>query len=384
MTTNAKKLKIGLVLDDGLDSLDGVQQYILAIGGWLSSQGHDVKYIVGETHRQDIANVISVSRNIKVKFNGNVGTMPLPTSKNKLRKLLDSENFDVLHVQMPYSPFMSSKLINLAYKNTAIIGSFHIAPNSKTVYYSNKLLGLWLRSSLKKFDQFLCVSEAAREFAKNTFGINCAISPNVVDYDLFNSAKPITKYQSKDRKTILFLGRLVPRKGCQILLDAINLLNKDSKMPAFKLIICGKGFLESSLKNFVSTNNLDDVVEFVGFVSEEDKPSYYASADISVFPSSGGESFGIVLIEAMASGKSAILAGDNAGYRSVLGSKPEMLFNPLDSVALADNLKKLLTNNSIRENFADWGENYVKTFDIKKVGPEILDIYQNTLLKKHK
>ena len=176
----------------------------------------------------------------------------------------------------------------------------------------------------------------------------------------------------------------MPRKGCQILLDAISLLNKDSKVPAFKLVICGKGFLESSLKNFVNTNILEDVVEFVGFVSEEDKPSYYASADISVFPSSGGESFGIVLIEAMACGKAAILAGDNAGYRSVLGSKPEMLFDPLDSVALANALKELLTDDSERENSANWGKNYVKTFDIKKVGPEILDIYQTTLLKKHK
>src|SRR5580700_1206956 len=93
------KLKVALVLDEGLDNPDGVQQYILSVGGWLTSEGHDVHYLVGQTARRDIPNLRSLSRNIHVRSNGNNMTIPLPTSRRKLKKLLRDEQFDVLHVQ---------------------------------------------------------------------------------------------------------------------------------------------------------------------------------------------------------------------------------------------------------------------------------------------
>ena len=375
---NDKKLKIAYVLDDGLDVPNGVQQYILSVGEWMQGHGHEVHYIVGETKRRDIKNIHSMSRNIKIKFNGNIGTMPLPVKKVRLRKLLKEENFDILHIQMPYSPFFAHKLIKLAPLETSVVGTFHIAPNNNIVSIANFGLGLWLRSSLNKFDKFLSVSPAAQSFAKKTFKIDSEVSPNVIDYELFNSANKYSDYDD-GKLNILFLGRLVPRKGCLQLLKAVNKI-KDLDS-SFRLIVCGSGPLQNQLNDYVKLNNLSEIVEFKGFVAEKDKLRYYKSADIAVFPSSGGESFGIVLIEAMSSGNTAILAGNNSGYRAVLHDKPDILFDPKNVDELADKLRNMIVNEKYRKAVADWGNTYVKNFDINKVGNELLDIYESSLHK---
>ena len=379
---SAKPLKIGMVMDEGLDKPDGVQQYILAVGEWLRMQGHDVHYLVGQTSRTDITNLHSMSRNMTVRFNGNQNTMPLPTSRKKLKAFLDAEQFDVLHVQVPYSPFMGHRLIQAAHTETAVIGTFHVAPNGGLMTAGTAALGVWLRRSLKRFDKMLSVSPAALDFAKQTFKVDSIISPNVIEYPRFHIAKPFPKY-TDDTITILFVGRLVPRKGCMVLLQAVALLATRKDTPKFRVIICGKGHLEAQLRQYVADNGLENIVEFTGFINEADKPRYYASADISVFPSSGGESFGIVLLEAMASGKAVVLAGDNPGYRSVLGDQPELLFEPRDAHALAKKIAEYATNTSQRKLMAQWGEQYTAGFDIDAVGQQLLSVYQQALHKRH-
>ncbi|HVX58096.1 MAG TPA: glycosyltransferase family 4 protein [Candidatus Saccharimonadales bacterium] len=384
MANTAAKLKIGFVLDDGLDQPDGVQQYILAVGDWLRAQGHEPHYLVGQTTRTDIPNVHSLSRNIRVRFNGNRGgTMPLPTSRRKLRRFLEAEQFDVLHVQVPYSPFMGHRLImNADRRHTAIIGTFHIAPSSWVVSSGNTLLGMWLHRSLRRFDRMLSVSAAAADFARDTFHIDSEISPNVIDYRRFHAAKPLEQYRD-GRLTILFLGRLVPRKGCLQLLKAVATLKNDpNNLPPFRLLLCGTGSLEAQLQRYITEHGLEDTVELVGFVQEVDKPSYYASADIAVFPSTGGESFGIVLLEAMASGHAAILAGDNPGYRSVLVSRPELLVNPHDIRALSIRLGQYLQDSALRRDVQEWGAAFTKAFDVEVVGQQLVGIYREALHKR--
>lgn len=376
-------LKIGLVLDDGLDKPDGVQQYMLSIGEWLVTQGHDVHYLVGQTLRRDIPNVHSLSRNIHVHSNGNSMTIPLPTSRKKLRRLLAREQFDVLHVQTPYSPFMGGRLVNLANERTAIVGSFHILPNSPFVSLGNRLLGLWCRKSLKRFDAMLSVSAAAAQFAQATFHIASDVLPNVIDYNRFAQATPLQEYDD-DVITILFLGRLVPRKGCQVLLKAVKQLNERKDVPRFRLVICGRGRLEKRLRRDVYSYGLDKVVEFIGFVPEAVKPRYYASADLTVFPSSGGESFGIVLLEAMASGQAAVLAGNNPGYASVMAPQPELLFNPYDVDQLSELISKFMTDTDSRRRMAEWGRKYSKEFSVNQVGPELVAVYNKALRKRRR
>jgi phosphatidylinositol alpha-mannosyltransferase len=377
-------LKIGFVLDGGLEKPDGVQQYILSLGNWFMAQGHRVRYLVAGPVPKAIKEGVSLSPSIKVVSNGNRLSMPLLSRKKTLANYLEAEQFDVLHVQTPYSPLMGERLIFLSNKRTAIIGTYHVVTNSWYLSIGNRLLGLWCRFSLKRFDRMFSVSKAAQAVAKRDFKIDSDILPNVINYDLFNKAKPFSKYDDS-RLTILFLGRLVPRKGCQLLLSAVNELVKQAvDLPKFKVVICGSGPLEKSLKSYVEHNDLDDIVEFVGFVSEEDKPRYYASADLAVFPSSGGESFGIVLIEAMASGKAAVLAADNIGYTSVMGSQPSLLFEVNSLSSLSDKLKEFLKDESLRKEKANWGRNYAKQFDVKVIGSKLIKVYKEILLNKSK
>jgi phosphatidylinositol alpha-mannosyltransferase len=382
MASPSKPLKIGLVLDSGLDKPDGVQQYVLALGEWFGNQGHEVHYLVGQTKRQDIPNVHSLSRSVKVRFNGNSGSIPLIAGRRKLRRFLAAEKFDVLHVQMPHHPLLAQRIVLAAGPRTAIIGTFHVAPYNRLVTSGNKVLGRWLRPSLRRFNQIVSVSPAAAAFARETFHIETEVLPNVIDYQRFHTAGSLAPYEDKSTLTILFLGRLVPRKGCQQLLQAIALMSTAKDLPKFRVVICGRGPLEAKLRQFVSRHRLKSLVAFAGFISEADKPRYYASADISVFPSSGGESFGIVLLEAMAGGRSTVLAGDNPGYRSVMAPQPDLLFDPKDARVLAEKLAYYLTHDPARQAMQAWAANYAKTFDVTVVGVKLLDMYQKALRKE--
>jgi phosphatidyl-myo-inositol alpha-mannosyltransferase len=379
--SDTPSLTVGLVLDTSLDPPDGVQQYVISIGEWLRSQGHAVHYLVGQTEQRQLPNIHSLSRNISVTFNGNRTTIPLFARHKDIRKVLKAYDFDVLHVQTPHHPLMAQRLIRAANPRTAVIGTFHIAAYNWRVTVGNWLLGWWLRPSLKRFDRMISVSTAAAAFAKQTFHIDSDVLPNVINYRRYHTAKPLPRYDDAV-PTILFLGRLVPRKGCRLLLEAVAQLANDDDVPAFRVVICGKGPQAAQLQQFVSSRDLDRLVEFTGFVNETDKPRYYASADISVFPSSGGESFGIVLLEAMAGGQAAVLAGDNPGYHSVLAPKQELLFDPHDAVGLAAQLKKCLTDQSRRTAAAAWGAEYSRQFDVNVVGQQLLDIYRQALRKR--
>lgn len=374
-------LTIGLVLDTSLDPPDGVQQYVIGVGEWLRSQGHDVHYLVGETRHRDLPNVHSLTRNISVVFNGNRTTIPLPARPKRLRAVLRKYDFDILHVQTPHSPFMAQPLIMRASSRTAVVGTFHIAAYSRLVTTGNWLLGWWLRPSLRRIDRMVSVSSAAAAFAKLTFHKDTQVLPNVFDYRLFHEAKPFERYND-DKLTILFFGRLVPRKGGRVLLEAFALLAKEKNMPPMRLVICGKGPDLPRLHKFANQHDLQDAVEFTGFVPEEDKPRFYASADITVFPSSGGESFGIVLLEAMASGRACVLAGDNPGYRSVIDARPELLFKPDDSQGLARILSKYIHDKAGREAAGDWGARHTKQFDKAVVGKKLLEIYEQALRER--
>ena len=378
---NETHLKVGLVLDDGLDKPDGVQQYMLTLGNWLAAEGHNVHYLVGQTSRKDIPNVHSLSRNMAVNANGNTMTIPLPTSRRKLRRLLREENFDVLHVQTPYSPFMGGRLIKLAGPKTAVIGTFHILPNSGLVSFGNRLLGLWCYRSLKRVDSMLSVSQAAARYARQSFYGDSDISPNVIEYDRFASATALPEYND-GVLTILFLGRLVPRKGCQLLLKALMQLVQRTDLPKFRLVICGSGPLEKQLRKDAQDYGLGGITTFAGFVAENVKPQYYASSDLTVFPSSGGESFGIVLLEAMASGKAAVLAGNNPGYASIMAPNPELLFDPKDADGLAKRIELFLQDSELRRQMADWGHDYAHQFDVNVIGPVVVDIYNKALRKR--
>lgn len=374
-------MKIGFVLDDSLDKSDGVQQYVLTLGHWFKSQGHEVHYLVGESRRTDVPHVHSLSRNVKARFNQNRMSTPLPASKTEIKSLLKTVDFDVLHVQLPYSPLLAGRVISAAPAKTAIVGTFHIIPFSRLEALATATLGVALRRSLKHFDTIYSVSEPARIFAKKAFRVPSEVLPNAVNVAHFKSAKPYKRYQD-GTITIVFLGRLVERKGCLHLLRAIELLHTQHRLDRVRVIICGKGPLLSELESYVKDHRLGHIVRFTGFVDEDVKAKYLASADIAVFPSTGGESFGIVLIEAMAAGAKVVLGGNNRGYRSVIGARPDQLVEPADTKKFAKSLLHYIASNRARSAAYAWQQEHIGHYDVRVVGESLLRKYQSIIEKK--
>ncbi len=373
-------MKIGFVLDDSLDKADGVQQYILTLSKWYALQGHEVHFLVGETKSATIAGgtVHSLSKNVKVRFNGNRMSMPLPTSKKRIKRCLAELQLDVIHVQMPFSPFMAARVIRAADRRTAVIATFHIAPYSRLVNVANRILALLVRSAVKRCDTIVSVSTAAAEFARQGYKIETAVIPNAVSearYKLAAQTTPATK-------KIVFLGRLVPRKGCQILLQAVAELKQSGQLDGWQVEVAGPGPLEAELKQYVAEHNLTHNVTFLGFLHEDDKPSFLAGASLAVFPSRGGESFGIVLIEAMASQNPVVLAGDNPGYHSVLRERPDQLFSPLNSQLLAEKMQTFMTDPIAAADARDWQAKAVLRYDVAQVGEQLLAVYEQSLQRR--
>lgn len=373
-------MKIGLVLDDGLDSVDGVQQYVLTLGSWLELQGHEVHYIVGQTKRTDIRNVHSLAKNIQVRFNKNRLAIPIYASKTKISKLLKQEQFDVLHVQMPYSPQYGGRIVSLAPESTVVVGTFHILPYGRLQSFSSRLLAVTYRKTMHKFTKVVSVSPAAQSFAKNVMSIESDVLPNAVNLTKFNKGVPLQEY-ADGKQNIVFLGRLVERKGCLELLKAVELLVKTKRFSNRRLILCGTGPLESSIKKYIAHSNLASYVDCVGRISEAQKPHYLASADLAIFPSKSGESFGIVLVEAIASGAGVVVGGDNPGYTYVLSGCKDVLINPRNIIDFSEKIDTLLNDEVRSRALGAKQKEDIKKFDVSVVGTQLVGIYDASIAK---
>ncbi len=362
-------MTIGLVLDDTLDKPDGVQQAVLAIGSELSSRGHEVHYIVSHTTRNDIPNVHSMGKSLNFKFNGNSVRTPLPVSAKKIKQLFVDVDFDVLHVQMPYSPFFASKVLKYAPSGVAKFGTFHILPYGFFARVGTRLLGVLLKGSIVSLDGCFAVSEPSLKFMKKSFKVSGTVLPNPVDYSFFSSFRR----KNTTTKNIVFVGRFDERKGVKELIEAYKLVDSGLRNTT-ALTMCGKGPLLEEMIKLSESYSLEIV--FPGFVSNEQKAQYLADADIAVFPSKAGESFGIVLTEAMSAGAGITIGGNNLGYASVLSDWPESLFDPVNSQEFANILENMLTNDELRSRIGTSQHKEVKKYDIKKIVSELELIYK--------
>jgi phosphatidyl-myo-inositol alpha-mannosyltransferase len=369
------KLKIAFLYDDSLDGSEGVANQVKVLGGWLSERGHTVSYLVGQTALQQWhgGKVYSLSSNIKVRFNGNRLSIPLWASKSSIKQALSATEPDVLHVQMPHSPFLSQRVINLA-ADVPSVGTFHIFPASPMVRVGSSLLRLAYFGGLSKIAEVVSVSTAAQQFARDIFKLTTTVVPNMVN---------VSKFQSSEVTTVplrvVFLGRLVERKGCRQLIEAFALVGQ--KVPEAKLIICGDGPQRKQLESLVARLGLSGSVEFKGYISDAERVQLLASAQIACFPSLHGESFGIVLIEAMAAGSGVVLAGNNPGYRSVMGDISQAMFNPDDKQQFADTILSFLGNEKLCQSVHSAQAKLVKKFDLNTVGPQIEALYQRAIDK---
>ncbi len=369
-------MKVALVLDTNLDSDAGVQQYFRGLANFLISKDHDVRFIVPPSNKniniEFKKRIISFGKNISLKCNSNTVQTVLYFGQ-KIKKVLEKEKFDIIHISAPFGPFIGAKVIK--YANCPIVSSYMVYSKDEIFTNIAGKVNFLYKGFLKKIKGFIAVSEAAKEEAEKVIPGDYKVIPIGVDLNKFS---PTNKKLSKfcdGKLNILYLGRLEKRKGTIYLLKAYKFVKE--KFKNVRLIIVGSGPEQKNLLRFVNKNKLQDVI-FEGYVSEVSKPRYYASADLCVFPAIYGECFGVVLIEAMASGK-PIVAYSNCGYKSVLGCIPELLVEPKDVIGLSEKILNFLKDSKLRKKFGKRCLIESKKYAWDRVGAQVLNVYKEII-----
>ena len=372
-------LTIGFVFDDTLDALDGVQQHIITIGTELARRGHDVHYLVGETHHSPVPQTVSLARNVMVSFNGNRMRIPLPVRKREIRAALAHNNYDILHIQAPYSPLFGGRVLECAPQSTGVVATYHIAPIDRRARYGGRALGLVNAHSHRRVDEVIAVSQVAAQYAQFTSHTHGTIIANPVNVEKFATAAHRATRDAA-HPHIVFLGRLVPRKGAQLLLDALDYGERHGMfpMPGLHVTIAGDGPLMDDCVQRAA--RLHTPVEFVGTV-DEGKAALLASADVAVFPAIGGETFGIVLPEAIASGAGVTLAGDNPGYRWTMRGDEDALFSvgPDHARVLAERITRALTDAPWAQRLHAREAALLDRYNVQAVTDEVEQVYARAI-----
>lgn len=372
-------LTIGFVFDDTLDALDGVQQHITTIGTELARRGHDVHYLVGETHHSPVPQTVSLARNVMVSFNGNRMRIPLPVRKREIRAVLARNTYDILHIQAPYSPLFGGRVLECAPQSTGVVATYHIAPIDRRARYGGRALGLVNAHSHRRVDEVIAVSQVAAQYAQFTSHTHGTIIANPVNVEKFATAAHRATRDAA-HPHIVFLGRLVPRKGAQLLLDALDYGERHGMfpMPGLHVTIAGDGPLMDDCVQRAA--RLRTPVQFVGTV-DEGKADLLASADVAVFPAIGGETFGIVLPEAIASGAGVTLAGDNPGYRWTMRGDEDALFSvgPDHARVLAERIERALTDAPWARRLHAREEALLDRYNVQAVTDEVEQVYARAI-----
>ena len=296
----------------------------------------------------------------------------------KIKEILAREQFDIIHLHEPFMPMLCSAV--LRFSNTVTVGTFHAASSFPGYYIGWPVSTFMVKRRNVKLSARIAVSLAAYRYHKKFVPGEFQIIPNGVDLDVFKpSAKPLPEF-ADGKLNILFVGRLESRKGFNYLLHAYLRIKKEK--PNSRLIVVGPGkALLRRYQNFVRTRNVEDVV-FVGRVSQEALPRYYSSADIFCSPATGRESFGIVLLEAMAMGK-PIIASSIEGYRCVVTNGIEgILVPPRDDRKLAAALIRLADDPELRRKMGANGLQKAQEYCWEKIAGQILDCYRKVLNMK--
>lgn len=378
--SDAGPLTIGLLLDDGLDRPDGVQQYVLALARHLAERGHQVHLVASSTSRTDLANLHVLGRHLAVRFNGNVLSTPLPARAADVAALLRDVPFDVLHVCLPHSPLLTGRVVRRAPDDVAVVGTFLILPESPLVAAGTRALGLVERRAIARFDEVIALSEPAGVFARRAYGVGSTVIGMPLDLDAF-PAPPARPAPSGDRPLrVVFLGRLVARKGPRELVDAAAYV-VDHRLTGrpWTLTIAGRGPLHDDLRRRVVQSGLTDRVDFPGFVDEGAKAALLADADLVVLPSTGGESFGVSVVEALASAGGPVLAGDNPGYRSTMDGLTDQLVDPHDRAGFGRALARWIEDDEARAAAVTRQRAAAHRFDADRVTAEIEAVYRRAL-----
>jgi len=366
-------MKVGLISFHTFSQPGGVKRHILGLADEFRKRGIETKIIVprrkaSENYGPD---VIILGKSFAVNYAGSQGDLFLNFNPTKVGKVLDKEKFDVLHfhnfgLPSAFEILEKSKSLNILTFHANIERNNFLENVPGFMYVINKFLQ-------RKMAGIIGVAPLNLDVAKYYDGFKTVI-PNGIDLNKFKPEGPKIEKFIDEKINILFLGRLEERKGLIYLLKAYKILSQKDKN--IRLIIVGEGPLKKEYQNWVKENKLENVI-FETKMVEEQAPEYYRSCDIYCSPAIYGESFGIVLIEAMATGK-PVVAYANKGYEGVLGKGKgnKFLIKPKDIKTLAKKLEDLIKNEKLRKEMGDWGIKEAKKYSWTKIADQVLAFYK--------
>jgi phosphatidylinositol alpha-mannosyltransferase len=362
-------MKVGLVTPYVYPLPGGVTQHVRYLYENLRLRGHDVR-IISSSHglqRASEGDIIRIGKGFSLPVNGSVGTITLsPRFLSQVRDMLEREQFDLLHFHEPFVPFLSPIVLRLS--TSVNVATFHAYGGFSPSYEFGRRV---MRGYAERLHGRIAVSGAAKHFIDRYFPGEYKVIPNGVDVDRFQRAVPVARWQDGTRN-LLFVGRFEPRKGLLELLKAYRILRKTGC--DCRLLVVGAGPLGREARRYVATRRLRGV-EFLGRVTDEEKAQLYRTADVYISPATGGESFGIVLLEAMAAG-TAIVASDIHGYKGVLRRGREgLLVPPREPKAIAGAIARLLRDDELRRAMGEAGHERSLEFSWERVTAKVDDYY---------
>lgn len=353
----------------------GVNEHVNQLDYQFRELGHQTRILAAtspEVGERDDGHLYQLGTAIPIPSNGSTARVTLsPFIVNKVRAFLEREQFDVIHMHEPLAPMLP--LTCLFYSQALNVGTFHAARSFNFWYHYTKVL---LDLFVDRLDVRIAVSPTAQDFIDMHFPGDYEIVPNGINLQRFRpDVAPVSKYMDGS-KNILFVGRYdEPRKGFNYLVRALPSIRK--QFPDARLLVVGKGNVERRYR-MLDNYHLSNVV-FVGAVRDEDLPRYYRTCDVFVAPSTGRESFGLILLEALAAGAS-VVASNIPGYAAVLNDgEVGTLVDPKDPDDLALAVVRILADSDLRRKYRAAGLEHVKQFGWQTVARTIIDIYSKHL-----
>lgn len=365
-------MRIGIVSPYSFDVPGGVQIHISDLANELSRRGHFVSVLAPSEATDNPDWMVPAGKAVAIPFNGSVARLAYgPRAAKKTKKWLEEGQFDVVHIHEPGSPSLGMHALRNS--QAPVVATFHSAMDRSK---ARTLTAGMVAPLLERISARIAVSEEARRTLVEHHGGDAVVIPNGVETSMYRSAQPIPKWEASDeRPVIVFLGRLdESRKGLPIYAGAVEDVLKE--FPGARFLVAGRGdagVLDALVEKY------PDAIEVIGEVSDQEKASLLRGATIYVAPQTGGESFGIVLVEGMAAG-TCVLASDIAAFTAVLdGGNAGELFANGDSADLAAKIKGLLQYPQRRETLAAAGETRSSMYDWGTVTDQILTVYEEVV-----
>ena len=365
------KKRIGIVCPYGWDTPGGVQSHVGDLAQYLIRQGHFVSVLAPAIDEENLPDyVTSAGRPIAIPYNGAVARVLFgPIAFSRVRQWIANGNFDVLHLHEPAIPSIS--LLACWAAEGPMVGTFHAAAKRQKVTFAVAPI---LEPVIEKLTARIAVSEAARETLTEHLETDAIVVPNGIYADLYRDGVTDQRWTGN---TLGFIGRFEEkRKGLDVLVAALPSII--AKFPDLKVFVAGPGDAQEVLKEI--DPHLHSRFEFLGRISESEKANFLASVGLYIAPNTGGESFGIILAEALAGGAS-VVASDIPAFDSLLGHGAYgTLFASEDSQDLAKKVIALLGDEEGRRAIAQRGKKYAQEFDWDVVAEKIYDVYEMAMV----